>query len=711
MTVRAARRAGSPGGPPPTALERLAVSHGVEVAFTDAFGAERTTPAPTLLAVLAALGVPIDRESEAPALLARDEEASRDGGPDLPAVAVAWEGRLPAVSIGPAELAPAVSVALGLEDGSDGGELVALEIRGDEAVLTSRVPLPYGRHRLAVALPGTGRAGGEEVAEVTVLSAPRRARPLAARSVALFAPTYALGDGRRRVTGDLTGLALLGRLAGRVGARYLVTLPLLAEWSSNDRAGARSDPYAPVTRLAWNEGYLDPARVPELVAGGPLSEPERHLDGLAAPAEAAAFLRPHLAEAARRLRAAGGEAAAGFERFLDAHPELRRYARFRAAAELHGPDWHHWPSSWRHGLLEDDLLPPDGVAAHEFAQFAMARQLGEIAGELHATGCGLVADLPVGSHPCGFDTWGYADSFAAGVSIGAPPDDFFRSGQDWGFRPLHPETERRTGYEVTARALGLLARAADGLRLDHAMGLARLWWIPDGHPATDGAYVRYRAEELVAVACLEAWRGGASLIGEDLGTVEASLRRLLAEHGIAGMHVAVFDLEADGASAREPLRPPAGSVALVDTHDTATFTGWFTASDIDERVRLGRLAPREAATAKSSRDRARRALTERLVATGLVDPVATADPLAVHAGLLGELGGSSAATVVVNLEDLLGEADPQNLPGSTTEHANFCRFAPARVDELDHDERVLGPLERLLAARALGGEQREEEHA
>ncbi len=318
---------------------------------------------------------------------------------------------------------------------------------------------------------------------------------------------------------------------------------------------------------------------------------------------------------------------------------------------------------------------------------------------MRQSGAGIMLDLPVGCRADGFDPWAYPESFTDGVTIGAPPDMFFRSGQNWGSRPLDPEGERRSGYAVTDGALRHLLRHAAALRLDHAMGLARLWWIPDGMTAAEGAYVRYRSEELIALCCLEAWRHDASLVGEDLGTVERSFTDSLGDHGIAGMHVAVFDLEAVDADPMEPLSPRPGSVALVDTHDTATFAGWFTGHDIDERTRLGLAEAGSAGTERRRRDASKRVLVDRLVASDLLAESDVHDARAVHEGLALELAESDAGVVILNLADCLGELEPQNIPGTTREHANFSRVLPESLDEIERDARVLETFRKMSETR------------
>lgn len=684
-------------------LRRLARHHHIDTSYVDASGEEREVSDDTLVAVLRALGVPLATATEAESVIDGEANLAPRGDIRLPPVVVAWDGRLPLIEVGPAAAAGSVTVELALEDGADAGDLVRLESRGQATVLVGRGPLPFGLHEIAVELPVARHGGGSaEPEEIVVISAPSRSRPVGPYCWGVFAPVYALSDptGNRA---DLTCLARLGRLVAPAGCRYLATLPILADFSRLEEPDGETKPYSPISRMWWNEGVIDPRSVPELARLG-LSSPDvvtadptgrRCVDI----GRRAAALRPALAAAAHHLAEEGGARREQFEAFVAARPDVVHYAQFRAACEARGTDPSRWPSSWRRGLIDEASLDEDAVVAHTFAQFVADEQIASVAGELSKSGVGILLDLPVGCRADGFDPWAYPESFVEGATIGAPPDLFFRSGQDWGFRPLHPEEERRSGYEVTRGALSHLLRHAGALRLDHAMSLARLWWIPEGLPATDGAYVRYHTEEMLALCCLEAWRSGAALVGEDLGTVEASLTDALADHGIAGMHVAVFDLEGDDAHPMEPLSPRSGSAALVDTHDTATFPAWFSGSDITLRRSLGLLE--EDATEEEAKKRARAVLTlvDRLVTSGLLEESDSGEVAAVHEALVAELARSAAGLVIINPEDCWGELDPQNVPGTTEEHANFCRPFAKDLSQMEGDTRLLSTFARAEEGR------------
>jgi len=655
-------------------LRARAKRAGVAPEYTDAHGKRQTVGGETLEAILELL----------------DTKPPERG---IEPVLIAWDGQLSL----PARKRWPSGLTLGSESGADLGPLEDLP---------GAAPLPFGVHRVF----------DGEVQVAVVIAAPSRvgAGNGGARPWGLFAPAYAIWDERGRPAGDITALERLA-LAGRGrGATSLATLPLLAELATLDGGWPGQQPYSPLSRMFWNEAYLDLARIPELAGELPpaldaaalacgLRGSRRGGGGVVDLAGLASSARPLLDEALRRVDHRGGDRRAAFQRYVTEHPELARYARYRAAAEVAGGQREQWPPGWQEGAFDD--VPGEAARRHCFAQWAMDGQLEICAQELGNAGTGLIMDLPIGCAASGYDPWAFPDVYLSGASIGAPPDIFFGAGQDWGFPPPHPEIDRRQGYPVLRACLAHSLQHASVLRIDHILGWSRLWWIPAGMAAHEGAYVRYRFEELLAVANLEARRHGATLVGEDLGTVERTIRSKLRAHELSGMTVAVFDLSDHPGRA---LRPSVGAYAYVDTHDTATFAGWFNGSDIALRQALGLIEASDAASERAARTAARAKLMRR-VARRRRRGAAGPDPAGGGGGgdasereafvaVLEELGGSEAACVVVAVEDLWSELDPQNVPG-TMGHDNFARRFAFPSERLRDDDTVAAPLARLDLAR------------
>ncbi len=325
----------------------------------------------------------------------------------------------------------------------------------------------------------------------------------------------------------------------------------------------------------------------------------------------------------------------------------------------------------------------------------MHTQLRELAGRARDRGVAIGLDLAVGTHPLAYDVWADQGSYATLASVGAPPDAFFPGGQVWGFPPPRPAEMRRRGYRDLRSALRHHLQIATLLRIDHVMGLMRLFWIPDGAPPAAGTYVHASLDEQLAVVCLEAWRAGASIVGENLGLVPDEIDDALHEHGLLGMTVAYGQLS-DPHRAGDQLVASSTDVASFGTHDMATFSGFVAERDLDDRVALGQGDPNDAETARAER---RAAIGIAARARGIdTSPPALFDALSV------ELGATDAPWVVVTVDDLFDEAEPHNVPGTTDERPNWLRrarhpIAHAPVAATDRLRRVADARPRSFAPK------------
>jgi 4-alpha-glucanotransferase len=290
----------------------------------------------------------------------------------------------------------------------------------------------------------------------------------------------------------------------------------------------------------------------------------------------------------------------------------------------------------------------------------MAQQMRAVADDATRGGLGLYLDFPLGVNPNGYDAWRYSEHFAKGVSVGSPPDLFFTRGQNWGFPPLDPDAIRARHHSYFRACIRQQLAHAGILRIDHVMGLHRLFWIPNGGEAKDGVYVRYPEDELYAVLNIEAARGDCVIVGEDLGTVPAYVPDIMRKRGIRRMYVVQYEIKPDAAA---PIGAPSPqSIASVNTHDMPTFAGFWSGRDIDDRVEQSLLDDRGAERERATRAQMRDSLTNFLKARGLLSNGGS-DTMAVLDALGRFLGGSDAEMVLVNLEDLWLEREPQNVPG------------------------------------------------
>jgi len=630
------------------ALRSLAAAMGVYTRYTDGLGRRVAVAPETLVRVCAALGAAVSRPEDAAQAL-RALRATRDPG-RLPPVLVAWDGALPPIPVGDG---PARAV-LRLEDGA------AAPLASSAAGF--RAPqLPPGYHRLTVE-----RAGITETC--TVIAAPVQAwhRPGAHRSWGIGTHLAALRSARSRSVGDVQDLESTCRWVGARGGDLVTLLPIGPTFNSDS---PEPSPYSPVSRLFWSELILD-------------------LGSAHRPTPAPAMLDVTKADAEVRMALEGRPAPDPAH--LD--EELVRYARFRGAQARLGKSWRDWPSLARAGRLRDDHVDAAEVRFHLLAQSLARQQLHDLRSRLDVEGLRLGLDLAVGVHPDGYDPWSRQHLFCEGMSVGAPPDGGFPSGQDWGFSPVLPDASRREGHRYLADAIAHQMRLAGVLRVDHIMALLRLYWIPHGFGLHEGTYVSYPANELFAILVLESHRHRCEVVGENLGTVPREIDEALPRHRIWGMYLAQFQASADA----QVAPPGTTDVALVGTHDTPTFAGWLAVNDVAERVHYRLLAAQAVPSVEKERRRATRRLAKRLGYRVNEVP-------ALFSALLEWLGRSESPLVIPWLEDFWLEEIRVNLPGTrSSERPNWQRPMRLLLDEIFTDPEVDRLMRCLDAARRSG---------
>lgn len=396
-----------------------------------------------------------------------------------------------------------------------------------------------------------------------------------------------------------------------------------------------------------------------------------------------ALKRRVLEELASRFFSRPGARLEELEAFVADRPELATYAAFRAVGDRRGEPWQCWPERLREGTLAPADYDEEDRRYYLWTQWAADRQIRAMAQEARRRGPGLYLDMPLGVHGSAYDVWREPDLFAQGVSAGAPPDALFTKGQDWGFPPLRPERLRERGYDHLIDCLRHHLEHAGVLRLDHVMQLHRLFWIPQGMEATAGVYVSYPAEEMYAVLALESHYHEAIIVGENLGTVPPEVNEAMDRHEVLGMYVVQYELQPGSEALREP---PARSVASLNTHDMPTFEAFLQARDVDELHSLGFFSAEEA-----KRERERR----REIRRRLAEAVGSAEGEAILRRCLEELAASPARVVLVNLEDLWHETEPQNVPGTHEERPNWRCKARYSFEEFSTRAEVVEPLRRV----------------
>lgn len=507
----------------------------------------------------------------------------------------------------------------------------------------------------------------------------------------LAAQLYAARSEASWGIGDLADLARLGRWAQGRGAAVVLVNPIDAPLPGTPR---EPSPYLPATRRFRDPIYLRPDLVPGAdETGGAVEALGDEARGLDADPVIDRDRVWELKEAAlreiwRAAPKAGREPGLGAFRRRVGEP-LRRFAAWRALAGRHGPDWRTWPdrlSDPATGTAVGLETAADEMAFHAWVQWLCDRQLARAGSTVP-----LVRDLPVGFHPGGFDAWAWQHLLADGVSVGAPPDRLGPHGQDWSLPAFVPHRLARASFEPWRTTLRSSLRHAGGLRIDHVLGLFRLFWIPPGAAPADGAYVAQPTGALMELLARASRDAGAFVVGEDLGTVGEEVRDTLLERGLLRTLVMWFE-------DRAVQRWPRQALAMISTHDLPTVAGVWTGADLAELEALG-LEP--------DADWHRGIRAELAAAAGL-SPEADATEAVVAAHR--HLGTSASRLVLAQLEDLCVSERRANVPGTTAPlRDNWSRALPLPLDDLVTDPTASRILEALRAGRSQADEQRHRE--
>lgn len=658
-------------------LQALAEAMLILPSWRDLRGEVHTTTPETQRALLAAMGVPAASDAEAAeSLRAHRARVAARRLPEELVIKAGGAARIP--------LRGPVDWCLELEDGGED------EGRAEEELV---VAPPAGLHRLV--------AGGETC---LLIVAPERTPGVAEvlgreRAWGVTAALYGLRSRRNLGVGDYRDLAAAAAGLAGLGADFIGVNPVHAHGA----AGGGISPYSPSCRTAFETRHI---AVDSLPGQRDSAELRRIMKDAAARLKAARsgdfadyatcaaigskVLRALFAEFVSRESKAAGDFAAWRRARGRA---LERFALFEAISLEHGGDWRSWPVPLRSAggaaAAAFEAEHATEVSYHAWLQWLADGQVAaaQSAAKDAGMGLGLYLDVAVGVRPGGADTWSAPDCFAAGVSLGAPPDALGPDGQDWALAPFRPGGLRAAGYRPFVEMLRAAMAHAGIIRIDHAIGLQQSFWVPkSGAP---GGYVGYPLEALLALIRLESRRSNCIVVGEDLGSVPRGLRERLSGSGLLGCAVMQFEKQ------RDRFRPPAAyratSLASFGTHDTPTMRGWWSGWDIEQRHEIARRDPRARAADWERRAKERRALAGLLSKEGLapadLDPVSPS-PLAGDApvdALHRLLARTGASLVAVQLDDALGASEQQNLPGTIDEHPNWRRRYRVAVEDLAGD--------------------------
>lgn len=681
-------------------LAELARAHGVAVSYYDQAGTFREVSAETVLAVLSVLGV--DALSEEGRAQAWERHRLRNWRRTLPPVFVVRQGEVGRLWVHVPH-GDSVAVDVETEEGWTrdlpqlAHDVTPVEVDGvliGEACFELPSDLPLGYHTVHA----RDGAGGSIASCPVVVTPGRLELPEFLRDEptwGLMAQIYSVRSQMSWGLGDLGDLSAVGEWAAREhGADFLLVNPLHA---SSPLIPVAPSPYLPVARRFFAPWYVRIEDIPEF-DDLPIADQEA-IELLAAPlrelnssnalldrdrvwkAKLAALetihdveLAPARAEQFAEFRAAQGHG-------------LHDFAVWCALVEDLGFGDGAWPEELRHphsaGVMAAGERLAPRVRFHEWLQWLADQQLAEAASALSAAGMrvGVVHDLAVGVHPEGSDAWALQDVLTRGISVGAPPDMYNQVGQNWSQPPWHPVALAEEAFMPFRDMLRTILRHAGGLRVDHMLGLFRLWWIPDGMPANEGTFVTYDHEALVGILCLEAQRAGAIVIGEDLGTVEPWVQDFLRDRGVLGTSILWFERR-DDHSIISPEEWRTLCLSSVSVHDLPPTAGYLAGVHVELRDRLGLLSrpvEEERAALEADLNEYRALLVQR----GLLAPESDHDIDALMVALHAYLGQSPSRLQGVALVDLVGDVVPQNQPGTDQEHPNW------RIPVCDGDGRAV----------------------
>nr|WP_090277334.1 4-alpha-glucanotransferase [Mycolicibacterium komanii]CRL71672.1 4-alpha-glucanotransferase [Mycolicibacterium komanii] len=668
---------------PAASLVELARRYGVATDYEDWAGRRIAVDSSTLISVLAALGVSAATEDDrVAALAAHDREY--------------WERRLPPTIIGRTGAASAfwvhvthgnpVSLRIHLEDGSVRSELRQLENNRPpydldgrlvgEATFETPADLPIGYHRLEL------HADSQEFSTAVIVSPASRVPP-SGRQWGLATQLYSVRSERSWGIGDLTDLTDLAVWSAAThDAGFILVNPLHA---AAPVAPMEPSPYLPTSRRFVNPIYLRVEAIPEYAYVRRRNRLRKLREGVQARADRADQVDRDAAWKVKRSaldavyevpRSAGRDLAYTAYREREG-ASLDDFAVWCALAERHGADWHQWPRELQHpanpavAAFADEHA--DAVDFHRWLQWQLDDQLTAAQATALQTGMGLgiMHDLAVGVDPNGADSWALQDVLALGVTAGAPPDEFNQLGQDWSQPPWRPDQLEKLAYEPFRALVNAVLRHAGGVRIDHIIGLFRLWWIPNGSRPTEGTYVRYDHEAMIGIVALEAHRAGAVVVGEDLGTVEPWVRDYLHERGLFGTSILWFEADRDGDGGPLPAeRWREYCLSAVTTHDLPPTAGYLAGEHVRLRDQLGLLTRPAADELADDREQQKRWLDE-LRRAGLLSDAGDSDSAEIVEALQRYLGRTPSRLLSLSLADAVGDLRTQNQPGTTDEYPNW----------------------------------------
>ncbi|KTD17125.1 1,4-alpha-glucan branching protein GlgB [Legionella jordanis] len=635
------------------ALQQLAEFAGILTSYENAWGETVQAPTNTILAILSALGISIEHDSQASSILEQLQKKARDN--KLDEIILLWDGlgKTVPIPLCEDEINQLAHAEILQEDGSSISKLKlskAKKNQHDQLIRSLVIPkLSWGYHLLKLNL-------GKREFTSLVLSAPRKMyRPEKfnyEKEYGLFCPIYALHSEHSIGCGDLNDFMQLAKWLNEHQGQLVATTPLFSVFLDEP---CEPSPYSPISRLFGNELYLNLRAIADI--------PEEYQEEIASLNEEpiinykkTAALKRRIAQQQFKLLLKDPAQKNELKSYLKKRPELKKYALFRAYMEHIGKPWEQWPDQQKNGEISEEDVSTEQYHYHLISQWQFEKQLSELRNNLNKNQQRLYLDLPVGSHGWGFDVWHHQDNYLLKTAVGAPPDPMFLKGQNWQLPPLNPIKLRENRYKQLIQLFDHVMQQVDVLRIDHVMAFNRLYIIPKGFESSEGVYLRYPTDEIYAILAIESHRHKVIVVGENLGSVPPQTNRMMRRHGLMEMHILQYALE----SKQNPVPKSNNLLASLNTHDMPTFYAFCHELDIKKYQELGLIS---ADYAQAMTKKRRRQL--KTLKTTLVNYLPDENNLLKAS--LSMLAKSQAPLFVINIEDLWEEKQSQNVPTANSE--------------------------------------------
>ncbi len=661
------------------AIRRLTNLYGIQTSYVDVFKKRHAVSKSTLLLFLNTLGIATDDPKRV--IERADFETSKRWDLLVEPITLTWNQRLQVKLRLPNYLAKeTVECQLVEENGAEHCWLQRLDVLnsiqkhavdGNIYLTKSLVfdrAIPWGYHRLNLTLK-------ENIFSTFIISAPKFSYAESNnndRHFGIFSPLYALNSTRNFGSGDFTDWLSLIEWLKSLDGDIAGTLPLFSSFLDQS---FEPSPYSPISRLFFNEFYLDVTKIPEFNDNkkakslflSPLFQQQlsklRKLNWVDY-AETMACKRKILEILSQDFfKKPSGSRHKIFHEFIKANPEIESYADFRALGEIDNSS-----------TIKNYYL---------YSQWQTEQQLSEVSNFAHSNQVKLYLDMPLGVHPQGYDVWKNPQLFARNLSVGAPPDAVFTRGQNWGFPPLIPQVLRAEAYQYFINVFQKLFKYVDLLRIDHVMGLHRLYCIPSGNEAKDGAFLKYPAEELYAILCVESNRNKTCLIGENLGTVPKYINKTMKKHRLHQMYVLQYEMDANSPISADVV--PHDSISSLNTHDMPTFAAYCRGLDLKFREESHLITKMQAKVEAARRKKSLNQL-----------PVENKRTLkSLLSACLNLLASSRSRFLLINLEDLWLETEPQNVPVSGEGYPNWQKKMGKTLKEIRQDKHICAILKKV----------------